>query len=666
MATVLGSLLVSLGLESGTFKSGLTEAQKEMRRTQRQFEKIGQGMQQFGTKLTLGVTAPLIGLGAVAVKGFVEQEKAIGQVNAALTSMGNVAGRTSAQLVASADAMEMRSLFDAEVILTQVTANLLTFGNVAGREFDRAQQAAVDMATRLGTEPQSAAIMLGKALNDPIKGITALTRVGVQFTDAQKAQIAAMQEAGNTAGAQGVILAEVERQFAGAAQAAADTTPWRQAEVAIGQAGDKIGAAILPIIPPVTEAIVSLATAFTNLPAPMQEGIVVFTAVAVAVGPVLVALGGLVSIAPALATAFGVIKIAALGLMANPVILAFAVVLGGIYLAWQNWDKIEPILRRLYEGAKKWILNGLGYILEYIKNPIGAVTNAFKAMYVAVVGNSYVPDMVDEIGQHMNRLQAVMVDPAQKATKSVTDAARDMASDVSALLDRLFPEIAAARAQMEDLALIDKAGLSDATRAEARRRALGIDGNARVSDDLLNTGPLEEAAEVAGTVFKELRSKAEIQAVSIAQTFADMARNITSSLQQLSGAIRGGGFLDILGAVIGLGLQLGQAGLFGGKVQTNLNKPIPGFASGTNFAPGGLSLVGERGPELVNLPRGAGVMSNRELRSLGGSTSVQVIPSPYFDVVVDGRIMQSAPAIAGAGAAIAQGQMASRQARRVR
>jgi len=334
MANLLASLLVSLGLDSGEFRSGLTQAQKEMRKTQKQFEKIGSSMQQFGTKLTLGVTAPLIGLGAVAVKGFVEQEKAIGQVNAALTSMGNVAGRTSAQLVASADAMEMRSLFDAEVILTQVTANLLTFGNVAGREFDRAQQAAVDMATRLGTEPQSAAIMLGKALNDPIKGISALTRVGVQFTEAQKAQIAAMQEAGNTAGAQGVILAEVERQFAGAAQAAADTTPWRQAEVAIGQAGDKIGAAILPIIPPVTEAIVSLATAFSNLPAPMQEGIVVFTAVAVAVGPVLVALGGLVSIAPALATAFGVIKVAALGLMANPVILAFAVVLGGG--AWRH------------------------------------------------------------------------------------------------------------------------------------------------------------------------------------------------------------------------------------------------------------------------------------------------------------------------------------------
>jgi hypothetical protein len=176
----------------------------------------------------------------------------------------------------------------------------------------------------------------------------------------------------------------------------------------------------------------------------MQEGLVVFTAVAVAVGPVLVALGGLVSIAPALATAFGVIKIAALGLMANPVILAFAVVLGGIYLAWQNWDKIEPILRRLYEGAKKWILNGLGYILEYIKNPIGAVTNAFKAMYVAVVGNSYVPDMVDGISREFDRLQAVMVDPARKAAADVTSAMKAMARLANSLISAGAGSISAA------------------------------------------------------------------------------------------------------------------------------------------------------------------------------------------------------------------------------
>lgn len=665
MATLLGSLLVSLGLESGQFKSGLTEAQKEMRRTQKQFEKIGQGMQAFGAKLTVGVTAPLIGLGAVAVKGFVEQEKAIGQVNAALTSMGNVAGRTSAQLVASADAMEMRSLFDAEVILTQVTANLLTFGNVAGEQFDRAQQAAIDMATRLGGEPQAAAISLGKALNDPVKGITALTRVGVQFTEAQKAQIAAMQAVGNIAGAQGVILAEVERQFSGAAQAAADTTPWRQAEVAIGQAGDKIGAAILPIIPPVVDAIVALANAFTSLPAPLQEATLIVAAVAVAAGPVLVALGGLVSIAPALAAAFGVIKIAALALMANPVILAFALVVTGIYLAWQNWDKIEPIVRRMYQGVKTWLIDKLTVVFTWLREKIQAVTGYFFDMYDAVVGNSYVPDMVSEIGAEFSRLQSLMVDPAQKATQSVTEATRQMASEVSTLLDRLFPEIAAARKQAEELSLIDNAGLSEEARGRARLRLLGEgQGDATVSAGLINTGPLIDFAQQAEDAMDSLAKKSEVQTVRIAQTFADLAKGVASSLQELAGAIRGGSFLDILGAVIGLGTQLGGAGLFGSGFQQRV-QGIPGFANGTDFAPGGLSLVGERGPELVNLPRGAGVMTNRELRSLGG-TSVKVIPSPYFDVVVDGRITRSAPAVANAGAAQAQTQAAKSARRTVR
>ena len=46
---------------------------------------------------------------------------------------------------------------------------------------------------------------------------------------------------------------------------------------------------------------------------------------------------------------------------------------------------------------------------------------------------------------------------------------------------------------------------------------------------------------------------------------------------------------------------------------------VPGFAQGTNFAPGGLALVGEQGPELVKLPRGSQVTPNNELqRAMGG------------------------------------------------
>lgn len=306
MATLLGSLLVSLGLDSGEFKSGLGQAEKDLRRTEARIRKSGEGMANLGRNMALGITLPLVALGVAAVKGAKEQAAAVAQVEAALRSMGNASGKTAAELAKTADALEMRSLFDADVILTKVTANLLTFGNVANEQFDRAQQAAIDMATRLGSDPQSAAIMLGKALNDPIKGITALTRVGVQFTDAQKKQIKAFADTGQAAKAQNVILAEVERQFRGAAQAAADTSPLRQAEVAWNQAMDKIGEAVLPLLPVIADAISGIAEAFNSLSPTVQKTVLVVAAFAAAFGPVLAVIG---TVRAALAPMIALVKV---------------------------------------------------------------------------------------------------------------------------------------------------------------------------------------------------------------------------------------------------------------------------------------------------------------------------------------------------------------------
>src|SRR3546814_17861296 len=96
-----------------------------------------------------------------------------------------------------------------------------------------------------------------------------------------------------------------------------------------------------------------------------------------------------------------------------------------------------------------------------------------------------------------------------------------------------------------------------------------------------------------------------------------MADDTVSALNRLSGAIQGGGFLDILQGIIGLGLQLGSIGAFGRKIQGNINS-VPGNANGTSFWGGGLSWVGERGPELVALPRGARVTPNNDLAGLRG------------------------------------------------
>ncbi|MES2155937.1 MAG: hypothetical protein V4510_12455, partial [bacterium] len=58
-------------------------------------------------------------------------------------------------------------------------------------------------------------IKVGKALNDPTKGLTALSRVGILFTDQQKKQIKALQKSGDLLGAQKIILKELGTEFGG-------------------------------------------------------------------------------------------------------------------------------------------------------------------------------------------------------------------------------------------------------------------------------------------------------------------------------------------------------------------------------------------------------------------------------------------------------------------
>jgi hypothetical protein len=70
-----------------------------------------------------------------------------------------------------------------------------------------------------------AAIQLGKALNDPTQGVSALSRVGVSFTDVQKDMIKKLQESGDMMGAQRIILGELEKQFGGTAEAVGKTLP---------------------------------------------------------------------------------------------------------------------------------------------------------------------------------------------------------------------------------------------------------------------------------------------------------------------------------------------------------------------------------------------------------------------------------------------------------
>jgi hypothetical protein len=772
MAELLGSLLVRLGLESGAFRSGLTEAQKEFRKAQRSFERLGQSMQDIGRNMTLGVTLPLVAMAAKAVQGAQEQAAAMGQVEAALASMGDASGRTAGQLAKAADAMEMRSLFDADVILRQVTANLLTFGNVAGEQFDRAQQAAIDMATRLGGEPQAAAIMLGKALNDPVKGIAALTRVGVQFTDQQKAQIAAMTAAGDAAGAQGVILAEVERQFKGAAAAAADTQPWRQAQVAINQALDKVGEALLPIIPKIADALASIATSFSAMSPTMQNVVLVAVALAAALGPIITVVGALVSLAAPLGAFFTVATggFAALTIAAAPWLAIAAAVAAVGYLIYANWDKIAPALeefgaqmsaavgpemkaliadisstlselwngplgdglrtvvsalgdfmvawvktmgpvsvalaqgliavishfvsivtdgfrtvsrllsgdfsgawrayvslvdtltfglstkvvnyiRNMVNGIQTWVVDRLGAIWDKVGDKINVVDGWFFRLYDAVVGNSYIPDMVDEIGQNMRRLDVELLRPANDNINATTDAFRQMQRDVRGIMADLFPEVAR---ELERSNIRNT--LEEALQAGAITPGAYDAATARL---MLPADTLRASIEAVNDMMPDFAQNAETQMVRISRSFAENFQSATDSARRFAASIKSG---DILGVFESLLSALDSIGNITGGFKIGGMQFGGARAMGGPVSSGRRYLVGENGPEFFS-PRSNGtIIPNNDI---GGGGIAQIVPSPYFDVVVDGRVMSAAPGIAAAGSQGAQMAMARRQTRRV-
>lgn len=144
------------------------------------------------------------------------------QLRAALQSTGNVAGQSVDQLNAMAGALQETTVF-ADDAVTASQSLLLTFTKIQGDIFPRATKAIADVAQAMGTDLQGATIQVGKALQDPIHGIAAMSRSGIQFSEDQKAMITSLVETNQLAEAQTVILKELETQFGGSAEAAGKT-----------------------------------------------------------------------------------------------------------------------------------------------------------------------------------------------------------------------------------------------------------------------------------------------------------------------------------------------------------------------------------------------------------------------------------------------------------
>lgn len=249
---IVGDLVANLAVNSAPFTGGLGKAQGAL------------GKFASGIGGTLGMVGGIIGavgapLAAVfglkeAISGFRESEQAAKKLDAVLLSTGGAAGVGGDEIRTLAADLQRVTNFEDDATISAAGV-LATFKEIKGDTFKQAIVSAQDLSAVMGQDLQSSVVQIGKALNDPIKGVTALRRVGVSFTQEQLAQIKNLQTAGDLAGAQAIIMSELQSEFGGAAKAMAD--PLTVLGNMIGDIAEGIGSAVVPALNEIANAIVS-------------------------------------------------------------------------------------------------------------------------------------------------------------------------------------------------------------------------------------------------------------------------------------------------------------------------------------------------------------------------------------------------------------------------
>ena len=288
-----GPIKVSIAADASGMRAGIQSANAQLNSLNKQ---AAQSTAAVG-KLDRGFAAMSKGLAAVAgataavglLKGLVGAAEAASTANARLEqvfqSMGDATGQ--AALAAQEYATELSRTTGIEANTVKAAqAKLATFKAVSDESarqagiFDRATQAAADLAATGFGDMTSTSVQLGKALQDPIAGITALTRSGVTFTDSQKDMIKTLVEGGNTLEAQNIILAAVEEQVGGVAESTANATDIMA--VRFEEIKVSLGTALLPVVEALASGMGTLADVFAKIPTPVVTATIAIAGLVVA------------------------------------------------------------------------------------------------------------------------------------------------------------------------------------------------------------------------------------------------------------------------------------------------------------------------------------------------------------------------------------------------
>jgi len=341
----------------------LSDASGETAKTfSQKFDSMGRSMSDFGGTMTTHVTLPLLAAGAAVFAAFSEEEEAIARMTGALRANAGQANVTGDEIRNLASQLQDTTTYADDATIS-AAGLLLTFHNISNelgdgnRIFDRTIVSAQDLAAALGTDLESATMQLAKALENPATGLTALTRSGTTFTAQQKDMIRTMVDAGDTLGAQRMILDVVESQYGGMAKTMAETTRGKikSAMNTLGDSMEQFGALLVPMVDKVSEFITMLGDRLAALEPETRQTIVMFAGIAAAIGPVLLVVGKLITSIVAIKGVLAGI-VAAVSAPVLAVIAVIAALVAAFVVAWQNSEQFRITVTKAFNDVRDGVV----------------------------------------------------------------------------------------------------------------------------------------------------------------------------------------------------------------------------------------------------------------------------------------------------------------------
>jgi hypothetical protein len=343
---------------------GIDKAKKEFQ----SLEGVGKKAQFALKKAAVPAAAALAGLGGFlvsAAKGAEDARIANEKLGSVLDTMGF--GAATDRVSAYAESLEKTIAVDADVIKATQT-KLATFSNLtktvgkAGGAFDRATKAALDMAAAGFGTAEGNAVQLGKALQDPIKGIAALAKSGVTFTEQEKEKIRTLTESGKLLEAQEIILKSIEGQVGGTAEASASS--FDKMKFALAGVSDTFGDMLLPVIDAVAPKLAAFSKWAQENPGLMKIAVITIGALTAAV----VALNIAMSLNPV-----------------SLIVIGIGLLIAGLAVAYTRFEGFRKIVNLVFDGIKF----GFEILMGYFKTLLGVykgIFNGFASIWNNTIG----------------------------------------------------------------------------------------------------------------------------------------------------------------------------------------------------------------------------------------------------------------------------------------